>query len=36
VFGVFPSNSYVSWEGHLFGFMSGVGCALIWGRVKKK
>jgi len=36
VFGVFPSNPFVSWEGHLFGFISGVGCALIWGRVKKK
>jgi len=36
VFGVFPSNPFVSWEGHLFGFTSGVGCALIWGREKKK
>ena len=35
VFGVFPSNPFISWEGHLFGFMSGVGCALIWGREKK-
>ncbi len=32
IFGVLPSNPYVSWEGHLFGFISGIVCALLWGR----
>lgn len=34
VFGVLPSNPYISWEGHLFGFISGLVCAFVWGRDK--
>lgn len=29
VFGVLPLNSYISWESNLFGFLTGIGCALL-------
>lgn len=35
VFGVLPSFPHVSWESHLFGFIAGLGCAFLWGRVRK-
>lgn len=34
IFGVLPSSPYISWESHLFGFVSGLGCALLWSRDK--
>ena len=32
IFGVLPSDSFVSWEGHLFGLMAGVYAARLFGR----
>lgn len=32
ILGVLPSSPYISWESHLFGFISGLLCALRWGR----
>lgn len=32
IFGVVPSNPYVSWESHLFGFISGAVAAILWAR----
>lgn len=29
VFGILPSNPYISWESHLFGFISGIVCAFF-------
>lgn len=29
IFGIFPSDPHVSWEGHLFGFVSGGGYAYL-------
>ncbi|MCG8487685.1 MAG: rhomboid family intramembrane serine protease [Chromatiales bacterium] len=34
IFGVLPSSPYISWESHLFGFVSGLGCAIFWARDK--
>ena len=30
IFGVFPGTPGVSWESHLFGFISGFGAAWLW------
>ena len=35
IFGVLPGATYISWESHLFGFISGLGCALLWAREKR-
>lgn len=35
IFGVLPRATYISWESHLFGFASGLGCALLWAREKR-
>lgn len=32
IFGVLPHLKNVSWESHLFGFFSGLSCALLWNR----
>lgn len=32
IFGVLPSRSGVSWEGHLFGFLAGAGSAFLLSR----
>lgn len=32
IFGVFPANPYVSWESHLFGFISGLVAAKLWAK----
>lgn len=32
IFGVLPSYPYISWESHLFGFIAGIACALLWGK----
>ncbi|GAB2698421.1 rhomboid family intramembrane serine protease [Aliiglaciecola sp. 3_MG-2023] len=32
IFGVFPTNSFVSWESHLFGFIAGLCAAKIWAK----
>jgi membrane associated rhomboid family serine protease len=29
IFGILPTRSWVSWEGHLFGFLGGVLCARL-------
>lgn len=34
IFGVLPGAPYISWESHLFGFISGLGCALLWAKEK--
>lgn len=34
VFGILPGMPWVSWESHLFGFVTGLGCACVWGRDK--
>lgn len=36
VFGVLPLNAYVSWESHLFGLLSGIACAFLWGKLEAK
>lgn len=40
VLGVLPLNTdiagqQVSWEGHLFGFLTGLGCAFLWAGSKR-
>lgn len=32
VFGVLPSRPYISWESHLFGFISGLMAAKFWAK----
>lgn len=32
IFGVFPTRGFVSWESHLFGFISGLIAARLWTR----
>lgn len=32
VFGILPSSPYISWESHLFGFISGLIAARIWAK----
>ena len=34
IWGILPSAPYISWEGHLFGFISGLGCAVFWARAE--
>ncbi len=34
IYGVFPINSGISWESHLLGAITGLGCALFYRRVK--
>lgn len=34
IFGVLPSFSYISWESHLFGFLSGLVAAKLWAKIK--
>lgn len=30
IFGILPSSPFVSWESHLFGFISGLAAAKLW------
>ena len=32
IFGVLPARTFVSWEGHLFGFISGLIAARLWAK----
>ncbi|WJG08446.1 rhomboid family intramembrane serine protease [Aliiglaciecola sp. LCG003] len=32
IFGVFPTRTFVSWESHLFGFITGLVAAKIWAK----
>ncbi|GAA6184237.1 rhomboid family intramembrane serine protease [Aliiglaciecola sp. 2_MG-2023] len=32
IFGVIPSNAFVSWESHLFGFIAGLCAAKLWAK----
>ena len=34
IFGVLPARPYISWESHLFGFMSGCIAAYFWAKKK--
>jgi membrane associated rhomboid family serine protease len=34
MFRILPGAIYISWESHLFGFVSGLGCALLWAKEK--
>ena len=34
IFGVLPGRPFVSWESHLFGFISGSAAAYFWARKK--
>ena len=36
LFGMSPLRSEVSWEGHLFGFISGIGAAWILARLQRR
>ncbi|OED45040.1 rhomboid family intramembrane serine protease [Endozoicomonas sp. (ex Bugula neritina AB1)] len=36
IWGVLPTSPYISWESHLFGAVSGVIAAFIWGRKSEK
>ena len=31
IFGVLPGLPHLSWESHLFGFLTGLFCAFLWG-----
>ncbi len=35
IFGILPSKPFVSWESHLFGFLTGLLCAYFWGHEEK-
>lgn len=35
VWGVLPTNTYISWEGHLFGLLAGILAARIQGRSRQ-
>lgn len=35
VFGILPGLPFISWESHLFGFLTGLGCACLWGRERQ-
>jgi membrane associated rhomboid family serine protease len=35
IFGVLPTRSYISWEGHLFGFLGGILAARVLAKQKK-
>ena len=32
IFGVMPTSSFVSWESHLFGFITGIIAAKLWAK----
>lgn len=32
IYGLIPSEPYISWEGHLFGFLVGLVCATRWAK----
>lgn len=32
IFGILPARPYISWESHLFGFLSGLIAAKLWAR----
>lgn len=32
VLGIFPSDQHISWEAHLFGFLTGIGLAYVFRR----
>lgn len=36
IYGLFPTRSYISWEGHLFGALSGVFCGYIYGKPRMR
>lgn len=36
VFGILPLNAYVSWESNLFGFLSGILCAVFLAKAAPK
>jgi len=36
IFGVLPGQPGISWEGHLFGFLSGIFAAYVFSRMDKK
>ncbi len=35
-YGVLPTQSYISWESHLFGLLAGLGCALMFRKKPHK
>ncbi len=36
IFGVLPLKSFISWESHLFGLLSGFAAAMIWAKPEKQ
>jgi len=36
IFGVLPTNSFVSWEGHLFGLLAGILAARVFARTGRQ
>lgn len=36
VFGVLPRTGHISWESHLFGFITGAAAAYIWAHSRKR